>query len=110
MQAALLTPAQRIALIAMCEPMLTHNGTHARPRSTSELADRLSLSPDYARNVIKDVRYRLSEAGVPGLVSADGAATGRIDLRLALARWAIEWGAVTEADLADLPRRLGAVR
>jgi hypothetical protein len=110
MQAALLTPAQRIVLIAMCEPMLTRNGAHARPRSTSELADRLSLRPDYARNVIKDVRYRLSEAGVPGLVSADGAATLRTDLRLALARWAIEWGAVTVADLADLPRRSGVVR
>jgi hypothetical protein len=110
MQAALLTPAQRIALIAMCEPMLTRNGVHARPRSTAELADRLGLTPDYARNVIKDVRHRLYDAGVPGLVSADGAATGRTDLRVALARWAIEWGAVTVGDLADLPRRAGAAR
>jgi hypothetical protein len=108
MQAALLTPAQRIALVALCEPMLTHNGGQARPRSTTEIADRLGLKPDYARNVIKEVRHRLSDAGVPGLVSADGAAVGRTDLRLALARWAIEWGAVTVADLADLPPEAGA--
>ncbi len=67
-----------------------------------------ALSPDYARNVIKDIRYRLCDAGVPGLVSGDGTATGRTDLRLALARWAIEWGAVTAADLADLPPRTAA--
>jgi hypothetical protein len=103
MQAALLTRAQRIALIAMCEPMLTRNGTQARPRSTTELAERLNLKPDYARNIIKDVRHRLADAGVPGLVSADGTATGRIDLRLALARWAIERDAVTVGDLDDLP-------
>jgi hypothetical protein len=105
MQAALLTPGQRLALIAMCEPMLTRNGGEARPRSAGELADRLGLTPDYARNVIKDIRYRLADAGVPGLVSADGAASGRSDLRLALARWAVEFGAVSAADLADLPPR-----
>jgi hypothetical protein len=66
MQAALLTPAQRIALIALCEPMLTRNGSDARPLSTSELADRLSLRPDYVRNIVKDVRHRLADAGVPG--------------------------------------------
>jgi hypothetical protein len=103
MQAALLTPAQRIALIALCEPMLTLNGSQARPRSTSDLARRLGRAPDYVRNVIKEVRQRLSDAGVPGLVCADGAAYGGTDLRLALARWAIEWGAVTPADLDELP-------
>ncbi|MEV6494850.1 hypothetical protein AB0M20_40445, partial [Actinoplanes sp. NPDC051633] len=110
MQAALLTRAQRIALIAMCEPMLTRNGAHARPLSTVELADRLGLKPDYARNIIKDVRHRLAESGVPGLVSTDGTAIGRTDLRLALARWAVERGAVTVADLAQLPRRPEPVR
>lgn len=87
----------------MCEPMLTRNGAYARPLSTSELARRLNLRPDYVRNLIKDVRYRLADAGVSGLISPDGAATGRTDLRLALARWAIEWGAVTTQDLAELP-------
>jgi len=110
MQAALLTRAQRTALIAMCEPMLTRNGAFARPRSTAELADRLGLKPDYARNIIKDVRHRLAESGVPGLVSTDGTAIGRTDLRLALARWAIERGAVTVADLAQLPQRPEPVR
>jgi hypothetical protein len=109
-QAALLTPAQRIALIALCEPMLTSNGAHARPRTAAELADRLGLRPHYARNVIKEVRYRLSEAGVPGLVPMEGAAVGWTDLRLALARWAVEWGAVTVADLTHLPQPAGAVR
>ncbi|MBU2669148.1 FHA domain-containing protein [Actinoplanes bogorensis] len=89
---ALLTPAQRIALIALCEPLLTRNGAYARPRSTPELAQRLNLKPSYARNLIKDVRHQLA-----GLVSDDG------DPRLALARWAVERGAVTVRDLADLP-------
>jgi hypothetical protein len=103
MQAALLTPAQRLALVALCEPMLTRNGSDARLPSTSELADRLRLRPGYVYNIIKEVRHRLADAGVPGLMSADGAASGRIDLRLTLARWAIEAGAVTVRDLAELP-------
>jgi hypothetical protein len=103
MQAAVLTPAQRTALIALCEPMLTSNGADARPRSSTELAERLALRPDYARNVIKDVRYRLSDAGVPGLVPDVSTAAARTDYRLALARWAIERGVVSAADLAGLP-------
>jgi hypothetical protein len=106
-QAALLTPAQRLALIALCEPMLTANGISARPRSSTELAERLVLRPDYARNIIKDVRHRLADAGVPGLIPTHPAAATRTDLRLALARWAIEQGAVTAADLTDLPRAVG---
>jgi hypothetical protein len=102
-QAALLTPTQRIALIALCEPLLTRNGADARPRTTPELAHRLRWVPDYARNVIKDVRHRLSAAGVPELVSHDGAVNGGTQLRWALARWAIEWGAVTVDDLDELP-------
>ncbi|MEV6493474.1 hypothetical protein AB0M20_33370 [Actinoplanes sp. NPDC051633] len=110
MQAALPTRAQRTALIAMCELMLTRNGAYARPLSTVELAERLGLKPDYARNIIKDVRHRLAESGVPGLVSTDGTAIGRTDLRLALARWAVERGAVTVTDLAQLPQRPEPVR
>ncbi|MBM2621331.1 FHA domain-containing protein [Actinoplanes sp. LDG1-06] len=103
-KAALLTPSQRRALIALCEPLLTRNGDDARPRTTGEIAARLGLTHDYARNVVKEVRERLSAAGVPGLLSPDV----RVDLRLALARWAVEYGAVTRADLGDLPpRRLG---
>jgi hypothetical protein len=110
MQAALLTRTQRAALIALCEPMLTRNGPDARPRTSSELAERLGWKPDYARNVIKEVRHRLSGNGIPGLVSPDGPASGQADLRLALARWAIEWGAVTVADLHDLPANVGGYR
>jgi hypothetical protein len=108
MQAALLTPAQRIAVTALCEPMLTRNGRLARPLSSAELAQRLGWRPDYARNVIKEARHRLSDAGVSGLV--DDAAAGRTDLRLALARWAIEFGAVSEHDLAALPSCSGVAR
>jgi hypothetical protein len=77
MQAALLTPAQRTALIGLCEPLLTRNGAGARPRSTAELTERLGRrKPIYVRNVIIEVRHRLADEGVPGLLSADGAATG----------------------------------
>lgn len=103
MQAALLTPRQRVALIALCEPMVTRNGDQARPRSTAELAARLGWTHDYARNVVKDVRYRLAEAGVPGLVPVGATPPGGTDLRVALARWAVEYGAVGRQDLADLP-------
>ena len=64
-----------------------------------QIADRLSLRPGYVRNVINDVRHRPADTGVPGPLSADGTAAGWTDLRPALARWAVEGGAV-----AELPR------
>ena len=99
-QAALLTPAQRRVLLALCEPMLIHNGERARARSTEETARRLDRAPDYVRNVLKDIRYRLSEAGVPGLLPKGFPGE---DLRRELARWAVESGAVDRGDLGDLP-------
>jgi DNA-binding CsgD family transcriptional regulator len=94
------TPTQHRVLIALCRPMLTASGSGARPATYAEIGDRLGLSPQYVRNVIKVLRESLSGYGIPGIVPGAVAAPND-DFRLPLARWAVWNGWVAADDLDD---------
>jgi hypothetical protein len=94
------TPRQHRIIVELCRPMLTRSGSAARPATYAEIGDRLGLSPQYVRNVIKTIRENLTGDGMPGLATDAGAAPND-DFRLPLARWAQWSGWVSAADLGD---------
>jgi hypothetical protein len=87
-----LPPSHVRILAALCEPLRTGGSL---PATYRQIGDRLSLSPGYVRNVLKQVRETLSGRGVPGLLP-DHSDVGA-DLRAALARWALRAGVLAEA-------------
>ncbi|WP_436525369.1 hypothetical protein [Actinoplanes sp. HUAS TT8] len=93
------TAAQHRVMVELCRPLLTASGTAARPATYAEIGDRLALSPQYVRNVLKLLRENLSGYGIPGLVSDEHHPTE--DFRLPLARWALWNSWVTRSDLGD---------
>ena len=80
-----LTPGQRRVLSALCAPLLAGE---ARSATAREIAESLTLRPNYVRNVLKDTRERLAAQGVPGLLGEDNPQAVEA-LRHALAQWAI---------------------
>ncbi|WP_203830220.1 hypothetical protein [Actinoplanes palleronii] len=91
--------AQLRVVVELCRPLLTESGAAARPATYAEIGERLALSPQYVRNVLKAIRESLTGYGIPGLVSADQ--NPNDDFRLSLARWALWNGWVVAADLGD---------
>jgi hypothetical protein len=91
------TAAQLRVVAELCRPLLTESGAAARPATYAEIGERLGLSPQYVRNVLKAIRESLTGYGIPGLVAADQ--NPNDDFRLSLARWALWNGWVTGADL-----------
>jgi len=102
-----LPAAERRYLAALCEPLLTKVGASGGPPTYAAIAARCGVSPRTVRNVLDQLRARLAaELGIPGLVADDGAAAGRTSYLGALARWAVDSGNATRADLEalDAPR------
>ena len=85
-----LTPSQRRVLAALCAPLLAPGGSQSNAASAREIGLALDLSPNYVRNVLKEIREQLTAYGVPGLVS-DPPQPGE-DFRQPLALWAIRYG------------------
>lgn len=85
-----LTAAETAVVVALCRPMLVGNGAAAVPSTYAEIGRDLGLQPGYVRNVVRRVRDRLTDAGVPGLEAGQG--DGAADFRLPLARYAIQVG------------------
>jgi hypothetical protein len=94
------TAGQMRIIVELCRPLLSERGPAARPATYAEIGDRLDLSPQYVRNVIKSIRENLTGDGVPGLSAEDGT-TPNEDFRLTLAHWALWSGWVGPADLGD---------
>ncbi|MFI5933374.1 hypothetical protein [Actinoplanes sp. NPDC051494] len=93
------TAAQHRVVAELCRPLLTGSGTAARPATYAEIGERLGLSPQYVRNVLKVVRENLTGYGIPGMVAAEQIPND--DFRLPLARWALWNGWVNRGDLGD---------
>ena len=85
-----LTPSQRRVLAALCAPLLAPGGSQSNAASAREIGLALDLSPNYVRNVLKEIREQLTAYGVHGLVS-DPPQPGE-DFRQPLALWAIRYG------------------
>jgi hypothetical protein len=94
------TAGQLRIIVELCRPLLTRCGAAARPATYAEIGERLDLSPQYVRNVIKSIRENLTGDGMPGLATVGGS-TPNDDFRLSLARWALWSGWVSAADLGD---------
>jgi hypothetical protein len=94
------TAGQLRIMVELCRPLLTRRGAAARPATYAEIGERLDLSPQYVRNVIKGIRENLTGDGMPGLATEAGT-TPNDDFRLSLARWALWSGWVSAADLGD---------
>jgi hypothetical protein len=92
------TAAQHRVMVELCRPLLTGSGATARPATYAEIGERLDLSPQYVRNVLKMIRESLSGYGIAGLVAEGDNAN---DFRLPLARWALWNGHVSRTDLGD---------
>jgi hypothetical protein len=98
-----LPAAERRYLAALCEPLLTKVGGPFGAPTYAAIAARCGVSPRTVRNVLDQLRARLTtELGIPGLVAADGAAAGRTSYLGALARWAVDSGNATHEDLEAL--------
>ncbi len=80
-----LTPGQRKVLTALVAPLVAGE---SRSATTREIAAAVDLQPNYVRNVLKDIRERLTAQGVPGLLGENNAQAVEA-LRDALAQWAI---------------------
>lgn len=93
------TAAQHRVVVELCRPLLSASGLAARAATYAEIGDRLGLSPQYVRNVLKTIREGLTGYGIPGLVSAEAEQSPNEDFRLPLARWALWNGWVTRSDL-----------
>ncbi|GAB6900314.1 hypothetical protein [Kineosporia succinea] len=102
--AADLTVPQRRLLAALCEPLLTRTGTHAAPATYRQVGERVGRSPGYARSVLRRLREQLAAQGVAALV-AFNLEKVYADFRPALARWAIDSGTITVADVRALDAR-----
>ena len=89
-----LTQRERRLLVAVCFPLLTPSGLRSRPASYREAAVRLGLSEHTVRNHLDELRNRLADMGIPGLVGPEGKDT--------LARYAVRSGSVTVADIDGL--------
>lgn len=95
------TPAQRLLLAALCEPLLTRTGPRASPATYREIGQRVGRRPGYVRNVLKRLREQLAAQGVAALVAYNVNQVSE-DFRLPLAMWAINSGTITAADLIEL--------
>ncbi|WP_198169414.1 hypothetical protein [Herbidospora daliensis] len=96
-----ITPAQRLVLCALCEPLLANAGPRAAPATYAEIGSRLGRRPQYIRNVVKAIRESLSGHGVPALTADDDNAV-HDDFRWALARWAVRSGVVDLVQITAL--------
>ncbi|GAB3264982.1 hypothetical protein [Kineosporia babensis] len=96
-----LSGPQRHLLAALCEPLLTRTGARAAPATYREIGARVGRSPSYARNVLRRLREQLAAQGVAALVAYNLEKVYE-DFRPALARWAINSGTITLADIQDL--------
>jgi hypothetical protein len=99
-----LSDGERRFLAALCEPLLTKAGAASVPGTYADIASRCAVSPRTVRNVLDQLRLRLTaEFGIPGLTASDeAAATGRTSYLGSLARWAVDSGNVTAEDLEVL--------
>ena len=95
------TPAQRLLLAALCEPMLTRTGPRALPATYREIGQRVGRRPGYVRNVLRRLREQLAAQGVAAMVTYSVDRVSE-DFRLPLATWAIHSGTITVADLSGL--------
>ncbi|MFI5937255.1 hypothetical protein [Actinoplanes sp. NPDC051494] len=93
-----LSGTQHRVLVALCAPLLTESGPRAAPATYAQIGHRLTLRPQYVRNVVKSLREELAGYGIGGLTRDDRAAT-HDDFRWALARWAVRSGWVTPDDV-----------
>jgi len=97
-----LAAGQRVLLAALCEPLLTRTGTHAAaPATYRQVADRVGKSPGHVRSVLRRLRGQLAAQGVAALVAFNLEKVHE-DFRPALARWAINSGSITVADVQAL--------
>lgn len=94
-----LTPRERKLLAALCEPLLIFAGSAAVPATYEMIARRTGGKRDAVRNTLDNLRARLSMEGIPGLRHVDDDEVPRADYRAALARWALDSGTITVADL-----------
>lgn len=96
-----LTPAQKLLLVALAEPVLRGDeAVHAVPTTTAAAA-RLGWTPRAFTRRLDHVCRKLARAGAPGVAATDGrAATHR---RLRLVEYAVATRIVTPDDLALLP-------
>ncbi len=99
-----LTAPQRKLLAALCEPLLTRCGSQAGPVTYRQVGARVGKSPSYVRTVLRRVRQQLAAQGVAALVAYHLDKVCK-DFRLALARWAINSGTITVADVKALDAR-----
>lgn len=99
-----LSPQQRQLLAALCEPLLTRTGARATPATYREVATRVGKSPGHARTVLRRLREELASQGVASLVAYNLEKVYE-DFRPALARWAINSGTITVADVRALDAR-----
>ncbi|GLY33594.1 hypothetical protein [Kineosporia sp. NBRC 101731] len=96
-----LTVPQRRLLAALCEPLLTRTGSRAAPATYRQVGERVGRSPGYARTVLRRLREQLAAQGVAALVTFNLEKVYE-DFRPALARWAINSGTITVADVQAL--------
>ncbi|MBT0767325.1 hypothetical protein KIH74_00215 [Kineosporia sp. J2-2] len=99
-----LTTQQRRLLAALCEPMLTRTGAQAVPATYRQVGLRVRCSAGYARAVLRRLREQLAAQGVASLVAFSLEKVYE-DFRPALARWAINSGTITAADVRALDAR-----
>lgn len=101
---SVLTKADRRMLAALCEPVLLLGGVDAVPRTADQIAKRLSTSPGYVYNRLRQIRIRLSAQGVPGLLDERVGLqrAGDRDFAQPLAAWAVRSKVVTCAVVTSL--------
>ncbi len=90
-----LSPTQRRVLAALCAPVLGPGDRQGGAASAREIGMALDLSPNYVRNVLKEIREQLTAYGVPGLTPEGPPQPGE-DFRQPLALWAIRYGLASE--------------
>jgi hypothetical protein len=99
-----LSLAHRQLLAALCEPLFTRTGARAAPATYREVGARVGRSASHVRTVLRRLREQLAAQGVASLVAFNLEKVNE-DFRPALARWAINSGTITAADVQALDAR-----